>query len=329
MKYYGKKIGFYLVAFWAALTINFLLPRLLPGDPVTTMINKLSAKGPVTPETRASVEAMLGTSTDEPLWEQYVNYIKGIFSGDLGVSVTYFPETVSSVIARSLPWTIGLVGTSMIIAVAIGLYMGHWAGWRRGTRLDTLVPVTAFFQAIPYFWLALILVYLFASKWQIFPAAGGYNVYEVSPGWNLAFIGSVIYYGTLPAITIILSSVGGWMLGMRNMMVSTMSEDYILTAEAKGLTSKRVRTTYAARNAVLPSITGFATTLGFVVAGSIVMEQVFSYPGIGNVLFAAVQNNDYALMQGCFLVITLSVLLANFVVDILYGFFDPRARVEQ
>jgi peptide/nickel transport system permease protein len=182
------------------------------------------------------------------------------------------------------------------------------------------------FQAVPYFWLALILLYVFASVIQIFPINGGYNVATTTPGISWDFIGSTIYYGALPALTIVISSIGGWMLGMRNMMVSTLSEDYIVTAEAKGLKPWRIRTTYAARNAVLPSLSGFAISLGFVVAGSIVAENVFSYPGIGNALLSAVTNDDFALMQGIFLVITLSVLGANLLVDLLYAIIDPRTR---
>jgi peptide/nickel transport system permease protein len=183
------------------------------------------------------------------------------------------------------------------------------------------------FQAVPYFWLALILVLLLTRLTHIFPFAGGYDVYGgLVPGLTPDFLGSVLYYGFLPALTIVLSSIGGWMLGMRNMMVSTLSEDYILTAEAKGLQPSRVRLTYAARNAVLPSFSGFAISLGFVVAGSIVTEEVFSYPGIGQLLWTAVSNDDYALMQGIFLVISVSVLLANLVVDLLYALIDPRTR---
>jgi peptide/nickel transport system permease protein len=163
----------------------------------------------------------------------------------------------------------------------------------------------------------------------VFPLSGGYNVYEATPGLNWTFVQSAVLYGTLPALTIIISSVGGWLLGMRNMMVSTLSEDYIVTAEAKGLSPMRIRQSYAARNAVLPQFAGFAISLGFVVSGSIVTEQVFSYPGIGNALFTATQNNDYALMQGIFLVITLAVLGTNFIVDLMYGFIDPRTRAKR
>ncbi|MEV6343585.1 ABC transporter permease [Actinoplanes sp. NPDC051851] len=326
MRYLLRKLGFYLVALWAALTVNFFVPRLMPGDPVEILLSKLGQHGPVTPEMRASMEALLGTNTGEPLWSQYLDYLGNLVHGDLGTSVVFYPAPVTSIIEQTLPWTIGLIGLAAIISFLAGVGLGTLAGWKRGSWLDNLIPVTTMFQSVPYFWLALILLFAFGSVWPLFPLNGGYDVYNVEPGWNGAFLGSVLYYGTLPALTIVIASVGGWMLGMRNMMVSTLSEDYMLTAEAKGLRPGRIMRRYAARNAVLPSISGFAISLGFVVAGSIVTEAVFSYPGIGSALLQSVGGNDYALMQGIFLVITLSVLGANLLVDLLYSVIDPRTR---
>lgn len=326
VRYILQKLGFYLVAFWAALTVNFFLPRLMPGNPVDMMLTKLAQRGPVSPEAREAIELLLGTNSEAPLPVQYLEYLGKIFSLDLGVSVAYFPASVADVIGQTLPWTIGLIGIATLISFVIGVGLGMLAGWKRGSWLDNFIPVTTMFQSVPYFWLALILLFLLGSTWQLFPLNGGYNVYTTSPGWSWEFIGSLIYYGTLPALTIVISSVGGWMLGMRNMMVSTLSDDYIMTAEAKGLRPRRIMTAYAARNAVLPSVAGFAISLGFVVAGSIVTEAVFSYPGIGSALLNAVSSNDYSLMQGVFLVITLSVLGANLIVDLLYSIIDPRTR---
>ena len=326
MRYILRKIGFYLAALWAALTVNFIIPRLMPGDPVDLLIAKLGQRGPVTPETRQSIEALLGADTNQPILSQYFDYLHNLATGDLGLSVSFFPATVSSIIGQTLPWTIGLIGLATIISFVVGIALGTIAGWKRGSWLDNLIPVTTMFQSVPYFWLALILLFAFGSVWSIFPLNGGYDVYNALPGWNATFLGSVVYYGTLPALTIIISSFGGWMLGMRNMMVSTLSEDYMVTAEAKGLSPGRIMRRYAARNAILPSISGFAISLGFVVAGSIVTEAVFSYPGIGSALLQAVSSNDYALMQGIFLVITLSVLGANLLVDLLYSVIDPRTR---
>ena len=326
MNYFIRKLGFYLVALWAALTLNFLIPRLLPGNPVDILLAKLQQRGGmVTPSTRRSYELLLGGDSSQSLPAQYWSYLVNILHGDLGVSVTYFPTKVTAVIGSSLPWTIMLVGIATVLATVIGVSLGAIVGWRRGTWLDSLVPATTMLSAVPYFWLALILVYVFASTLNIFPGQGGYDV-VLDPGWNRDFIMSALRYGFLPAATIVIASLGGWLLGMRNMMVSTLSEDYILTAQAKGLSEGRILRHYAARNAVLPSVAGFAISLGFVVSGSIVTEQVFSYPGIGSKLLAAVTNNDYALMQGIFLFITLAVLCANLIVDLFYGVIDPRTR---
>ncbi|QDZ15123.1 ABC transporter permease [Humibacter ginsenosidimutans] len=326
MRFYLQKIAFYVVALWAAVTINFFIPRMMPGNPVDIMMNKMSAAGmTIAPGTRHALEIELGGGSGNIL-QQYGDYIVNLLHGNLGISSSNYPEQVTTMIGQALPWTIALVGLATVISFILGVGLGMLAGWKRGSWLDNLIPVTTMFQSVPYFWLALILVLVLTRVIPLFPYAGGYNVATTTPGFSLDFIGSAIYYGFLPALTIVLSSIGGWMLGMRNMMVSTLSEDYIVTAEAKGLNPRRVRMTYAARNAVLPSLSGFAISLGFVVAGSIVTEQVFSYPGIGQLLFSSVSNNDYTLMQGVFLVISLSVLGANLVVDVLNGIIDPRTR---
>ncbi|ONI83563.1 peptide ABC transporter permease [Saccharothrix sp. ALI-22-I] len=327
MRYYARKFGFYLVALWAALTLNFFIPRLMPGNPVDILMAKLAQRGgTVDPSARRAYELMLGTNSSESLFQQYISYLGNMFRGDLGISVSAFPAPVSEVIAGALPWTLMLVGIATFLSFAFGIILGTFVGWRRGTWLDSLVPATTVLSAVPYFWLALLLVAVLSSAWGWFPLQGGYDIL-LSPGWNGEFIGSAIYYGTLPALTIVISSVGGWLLGMRNMMVSATSEDYVLTAQAKGLRDSRIMIKYAARNAVLPSVAGFAISLGFVVSGAVITEQVFSYPGIGSKLLQAVQNNDYALMQGVFLVITVAVLGANLVVDLLYAVIDPRTRV--
>ncbi|WFE65184.1 ABC transporter permease [Micromonospora sp. WMMD714] len=327
MSYLLRKLGFYAVALWAALTLNFAIPRLLPGDPVDILLAKLQQRGgTVSPETREAYALLLGGDDDRPLWNQYLDYLGNLARGDLGVSVSYYPARVSDVILASLPWTVVLVGVATLIAALLGVLLGAIVGWRPGTWLDSLVPATTLLAAIPYFWLALLLSYLLARVLGWLPLQGGYDV-ALTPGWNTEFLLSAVQYATLPALTIVLASIGGWLLGMRNMMVSTLSEDYVLTAEAKGLSPRTIRRSYAARNAVLPSVAGFAISLGFVVSGSVITEQVFSYPGIGGRLLGAVTNNDYALMQGVFLFITLAVLGANLIVDLLYGLIDPRTRV--
>jgi peptide/nickel transport system permease protein len=327
MAYYGRKLLFYLVALWAAVTLNFIIPRLMPGNPVDVLLAKLQQRGgSVDPSVRRSYELLLGTGGGGSPVSEYFSYLGNLARGDLGISVSVFPSPVSEVIMASLWWTVVLVGIATLLSFLLGVALGAVVGWRRGTWLDNLVPSTTVLAAVPYFWLALLLVALLSSALGWFPLLGGYDV-VLSPGWNAEFISSALYHGTLPALTIVISSVGGWLLGMRNMMVSAMSDDYVLTARAKGLRGSRVMIRYAARNAVLPSVAGFAISLGFVVAGSIVTEQVFSYPGIGSRLLQAVQNNDYALMQGIFLVITIAVLGANLVVDLMYALIDPRTRV--
>ena len=328
MKYYVRRITFYLITIWAAITLNFVLPRLTPGDPAEIMLAKLARAGvQINDQLIRSINLLLGGATDGSLWDQYVNYLGKILTGDLGVSITSYPASVTTLIGKALPWTIGLVGIATIISFILGVGLGAWVGWKRGTWADNLIPGTTLIQSIPYFWLALLLVYIFSVQLRWLPIFGGYDIYSFDqPELSWAFAASVVRYGFLPALTIVLSSVGGWLLGMRNMMVTTLAEDYITTAEAKGLRPRRIFTAYASRNAGLPSIAGFAISLAFVVSGSIVMEQVFTYPGIGMLLIRAVQGKDYALMQGIFLVITLTVLAANFLMDIFYGFIDPRAR---
>jgi peptide/nickel transport system permease protein len=326
VSYLLRKLGFYAVALWAALTLNFAIPRLLPGNPVDILLAKLQQRGGmVTEETRQAYALLLGSDDSGPLWSQYLNYLRNLVRGDLGISVSYYPAKVSDVIGQSLPWTLALVGLATILAALLGVLLGAFVGWKPGTWLDSLVPATTLMAAMPYFWLALILAYFLARVLGWFPLQGGYDV-VLTPGWNAEFIGSAIQHGALPALTIVLASLGGWLLGMRNMMVSTLSEDYVLTAEAKGLSPMKILRSYASRNAVLPSIAGFAISLGFVVSGSVITEHVFSYPGIGGRLLGAVTNNDYALMQGLFLFITLAVLGANLVVDLVYGLIDPRTR---
>ena len=329
MRFYLQKAWFYLVALWAAVSLNFIIPRLMPGNPVDTLLSKMSAAGiPITPHTRHAISIQLGGAGSGSTPSQYVHYLDNLVHGNLGTSLVDYPTSVSNLIGQALPWTLCLVGMATIISFGLGITLGLFAGWRRHSWLDNFIPVATMFQAVPYFWLALIFVLVFTRYSHVFPFAGGYNVEAgITPGFTFAFIGSALYHAVLPALTIVISSLGGWMIGMRNMTVATMAEDYVLTAEAKGLRPARIRRTYAARNAVLPSMSGFAISLGFVVAGSIVLENVFSYPGIGSLLWQAVSNDDYPLMQGVFLVISVSVLAANLLMDLLYGFMDPRTRV--
>jgi peptide/nickel transport system permease protein len=330
VRYVLRKLGFYLLAAWVALTVNFLLPQLIPGNPVDDLLTKMSQAGPVPPGEQQVLTRLLGLGSGN-IFQNYWQYVDGIAHLRLGLSISNFPTPVSAEIGSAIYWTLVLVGTATVISFVLGIALGTLAGWKRGSRLEAIIPSTTLLTAMPYFWLALILVFVFATNvWHIFPAGQGYNTNSfINVGWNFTFIGSAIQHAILPALTIVISSVGGWLLGMRNMMVSTLSDDYVIAAEAKGLKPRRVMIGYAARNAVLPSISGFAISLGFVVSGAIAMEYVFSYPGIGFQLVNAVGNDDFPLMQVIFLVITFAVLGANLIVDLLHGFVDPRTRLSR
>jgi peptide/nickel transport system permease protein len=326
MRYLLRKIGFYLIAFWASLTINFIIPRLIPGDPVTAMLAHSSVQA--TPAMVASLEALLG-NPHASWWSQYISYLQNLFAGNLGISITHYPTLVTDVIGQELPWTLGLVGLASILSFIIGTFLGMIVSWKRDSWLDSIVtPALTFISAIPYFWMALILLLILGVTFRLFPVFGGYD-FTLNVGLTFDFIGSVIWHGFLPALTIVLSSMAGWLLTMRNSMVTTLSEDYVLMAQAKGLTEWRVMLAYAARNAILPNITGFALNLGFVVGGSLLTEIVFSYPGLGYQLLSAVNNLDYSLIQGIFLVIAIAVLLSNFLADLVIAWLDPRIRQER
>jgi peptide/nickel transport system permease protein len=325
LRFAARKLGFYLVAAWAAITLNFFLPRLIPGNPVELILANMAHNGTPPPDEAQVLTKILGLGHG-PLLSQYWQYLDSLAHFQLGVSVYEFPTPVATLLRQSILWTLILVGTATVISFAVGIALGALAGWRRGTWLDSLVPSTTLLTSMPYFWIALFLVFLFTQQLTWFPPSGGYDPID-NIGFNSAFLASAVSHSVLPALTIVISSVGGWLLGMRNMMVATLSEDYIVAAEARGLRPRTVMVRYAARNAVLPSVSGFAISIGFVVSGSLVMEWVFNYPGIGNLLFQAVNSDDYALMQGIFLVITLAVLGANLLVDLLYGLIDPRTRI--
>ncbi|WP_395245070.1 ABC transporter permease [Agromyces sp. MMS24-K17] len=325
MKFVARRLIFYVITAWAAVTINFFIPRLMPGDPVKALVAKNQGKIPT--DAIPALYAMFGLDDSKSLWDQYVDYWGTLMRGELGISFTLFPMPVSDVIAAALPWTVGLVGIATIISFAIGTLIGTGIGWRRGTWADSLLPISTFFSAVPYFWLGLIAIFVFSVTLGWFPASGSYDR-SLVPEFSWEFISSVIYYGTLPALTIVISSIAGWILGMRNMLVTVSSEDYVTVAQAKGLSERRVMFNYAARNAVLPQVSSFALSLGFIVGGTLIMEMVFSYQGIGFLLFNAVNGKDYPLMQGCFLVITIAVLAANIMADFIYAILDPRTRQE-
>lgn len=325
MRFLLRRIIFYAITAWAAITLNFLIPRLMPGNPVQSLINRF--QGQLSTAAVHSLYVLFGLDKHQTLWAQYWQYWGEILHGNLGISFANFPIPVAQVIAQALPWTVGLVGMSTVISVVLGTLIGTVIGWRRGTWMDGVLPVTTFFSSVPYFWLGLLFIAIFAVILPVFPAGGGFDG-SLVPDLSPDFIGSVVYHAALPALTIVLSSVAGWILAQRNMMVTVASEDYVTVAQAKGLKERTVMFGYAARNAILPQVSGFALSLGFVVSGTLVMELVFSYPGIGYALFQAINAHDYPLMQGIFLIITVSVLIANILADMVYVWLDPRTRQE-
>jgi peptide/nickel transport system permease protein len=325
MAFILRRLAFYVVAAWVALTVNFFIPRLVPGNAVQAIMAKFPN---LQPSAYQAITAMLGVGHAGSLLHQYSTYLTDVLHFNFGTSVSQYPASVSTLLGETIPWTLTLVGTATIIGFLIGTALGILAGWRHGGWLDRVLPGLMFLQAIPYFFLALILLQLFALKWHIFPVAQGYSG-GLIPGWHWDFISSAIFHSLLPAFTIVITSIAGWMLQMRNVMVTTIGEDYVIAAQAKGLPNRRVVFTYAARNALLPQLQGFGLALGFVVQGAIVMEIVFGYPGIGLLLLSAVTSNDYPMMQAIFLVITFAILLANLVVDVVIVLADPRARARE
>ncbi len=329
MRHLIRRLGIYLLAIWAAVSINFFLPRLAPGNPAEVVFFRLSQQGAVSPATLKALEIEFGVNTTDPLWVQYFSYLNNLLHGNLGVSIQYFPSTVTEVISQNIRWTLILLSVSVLISFVLGSLIGVFLAWKRGSAFDSLLSsMMMFLYSILYPWLALLAVYFIGFKLNWFPYADGYDT-NLTPDWNLDFILSAAYHAILPALTIVISTIAGWMLTMRNTMITTLSEDYIMMAKAKGLTTRRVIFAYAARNAILPSITGFAIALGSIVGGSLLVERVFSYPGIGNALFLGIQAKDYALADGILLLVIVATVLMNLIVDLLYAVLDPRVRQER
>jgi peptide/nickel transport system permease protein len=326
MPFILRRLAFYLVAAWVAITANFFIPRALPGNAVQAIMGHFQN---LQPAAYKSLTALLNVGNQGSLWHQYTTYLNQVFHFNFGTDPVHFPATVSSELGQAIPWTLLLVGTATVIAFFVGTGLGVLAGWRAGGLLDKSLPGLMFVQGIPYFFLALLLIEAFALKLHWFPIAQGFDPEAVNPGWNWAFISSALDHSILPALTIVLTSVAGWMLQMRNVMVTTTGEDYVLAAQAKGLRGRRVIFSYAARNAMLPQLQGFGLALGFVVSGALVMEIVFSYPGIGLALLQAVSDDNYPLEQAIFLVITFGVLAANLLIDLVIVAVDPRARARE
>ncbi|HTT53213.1 MAG TPA: ABC transporter permease [Streptosporangiaceae bacterium] len=325
MRFALRRLGFFALTLWAALTLNFFLPRLMPGNPAEAMMGKF--RGPVSPQALKALEAAFGVNTKEGIFGQYLHYLGDVATGNFGTSLYFYPQSVGRVILDAIPWTLGLVGVTTVLAFLLGTGIGILAAWRRGGRLDSIAPpLFVITSAIPYFWVGMMLILIFAVRLQWFPGAFGFSI-NMAPGFNLPFIVNILEHAFLPALALLVTTIGTWILTMRNTMVSTLAEDYVRMARAKGLPSRRIMFDYAARNAILPNLTGFAMSLGFVVGGAILVEYVFNYPGVGYMLLQAVSNEDYPLMQALFLLITVAVLVAILLADIATAILDPRTRM--
>ena len=322
-----RRLGVYLLAAWVAITVSFLLPRVVPGNPVAGAVARASQSGNCNEQCVAAIGSQLGYNVHAGMWDQYLTYLGNLAHGDLGHSWSE-NAPVGSLILSYLPWTLGLLVVATTISFVAGTTLGTLVAWRRATWVDLVLPGATFFQAVPYFFLALVVVLVFGQtgtmlRW--FPSLFGYDIFSVTPGPNLPYVESVLSHAILPAATVVIASIAGFTFSMRNQMVTTMDEDFVLVAEAKGLPTRRV-IWYAARNALLPVIANFTIAISLLVAGQILVEIVFNYPGIGFHLFDALSKLDYTLVQGIFVIITLVVLAANLLADVVYVLIDPRAR---
>ena len=325
MRYVLRRLGFFALTLWVALTLNFALPRLMPGNPALAILSKF--RGGVSPQAVKVLEAQFGVGTHQNLIAQYFSYLGNVARLRFGSSLTTQPgASVGRIVFDAIPWTLGLVGLTTVLAFILGTGIGIVSAWWRGGRMDSLLPpVFVIMTVIPYFWIGLVLILIFGVKLKVLPYFFSYN-FSLTPGFNVAFIGNVAEHAILPAFTLLITTIGVWILTMRNTMITTLAEDYVRMARAKGLPSHRIMLDYAARNAILPNLTGFAMSLGFVVGGAILIEEVFNYQGVGDLLLQAVNNEDYPLMQALFLLITVAVLVAILISDIATAILDPRTR---
>jgi peptide/nickel transport system permease protein len=321
MRYLAKRGLLFLVTLWAALTVNFIIPRVMPGNEATAVLSTFRG---VNPAALHALEIQFGVSVHQSVLVSYAEYLRNCLTGQFGVTAQGVP--VMTEIMSKLPWTLGLVGVTTVIAFLIGTIAGVYSAWRRGGRLDAILPPSLFIvSTMPVFFVGLLLIYIFAVKLNWLPLGGNYSL-GATPSFSLSFIWDVLKHALLPAASLIIVTAGLWVYSMRNNMITTIAEDYVKTARAKGLESRRVMYDYAARNAILPNLTGFAMQLGYVLGGAIVIEYLFSYPGLGYLFYTASTDHDLPLMQGLFLFYTLAVLICVLIADVITAILDPRTR---
>lgn len=328
----ARRLLLFLVIIWAAATFNFIVPRLAPGqDPIQQRLVQMAAQGGYQQEGMdrmiKAYQARFGL--DQPLWKQYVNYLAAIAQFDLGTSIALFPTRVFDLILNALPWTIGLLLISTLLAFSVGTLLGALAAWPRAPHiLQYLLAPLMTLSAVPYYLLGLILVYVFGVVLKIFPTTGGYSTGAI-PSFSLPFALDIVKHSILPALSIVLAGVGFWSLGMRAMMVTVEGEGYMLLAEAHGLKPRTIFFHYGMRNAILPQFTALALSLGYIVSGSILVEVIFTYPGIGSVLYRAISSADFFVIYGVVFMIVLAIGLATLCIDLLYPVLDPRISYER
>ncbi len=325
MRYILKRLGFYLLALYFAITLNFFLPRLMPGDPVQMYLSKLALGGSkIDPSVIKSIQEMFGYNTGDPLIVSYFKYIGNILQGDWGTSFYYYPMSVTDSVQRALGWTVFLMGLALIIGFVINNLLGIFVAWKRGSKTDTFFTVGGQFLAnIPSVVTAILLSFALTYT-GIFPLS-----YAVTPLFEpnnfFEYALDVLYHAFVPVTAVVITGLGG-IMGMRANMINQLGDDYITMGTAKGLPNRKIMFSYAARNSLLPVITSLAMQIGFLLGGSLIIEQIFNYPGLGTVMVTAINNRDYPLMQGILLMTTILMLSANIIADIAILYFDPRTR---
>jgi peptide/nickel transport system permease protein len=327
-RYLLDKVLWFALAFSIALVLNFLLPRLIPGNPVDAIVGQMSMGGGISGEALEQLYAAYidEFGLDQPIWRQFLIYVGRLAQGDLGTSFARSPATVQSLIFDALPWTIALMLPAILLGWIIGNTLGALAAYKGGWLDRVLFPTTLFVSSMPYYCLAILLLYLFAVHWPVAPAGGGYG-YDRTPGMNWPFIGNVLQHYWLPFLAQALIFIGGQAVGMRAMSIYELDADYVRFSRGLGVSDNRI-TAYIFRNAMLPQVTGLALAIGALVSGALITEIVFGYPGIGTLLFTSIRTSDYPVIQGITLLVMIGVLSANFIVDIAYGFIDPRIRAK-
>jgi len=324
--YIARRFGVFLLIVWLAASLNFFLPKLSGQDPVRT---KLLQSAQLGGHVQSGIEEMVKEyertfGLDQPLWQQYLTFLSKTVQLDFNYSIANYPRTVRDLIAEAIPWTVGLLGTTTLLSFVIGTFLGALLAWPGAPRwMRWLMPPLWALHAIPFFLLGLILMYLLAFQFQLLPIFGGYSA-GARPALTWGFITDVLAHATLPAASIILVATGGWALGMRGMMVTTMGEDYVTFAEAKGLRASTIFLRYCVRNAILPQTTALALALGQILSGAVLVEVIFGYPGIGALLFQAIRENDHFLIQGIVFTVIVALGLATLILDIFYPWLDPR-----